>query len=163
MNASPLQPNTTHGRATLLHRHDANKWLCRCACGEVYTRNRGVLLLEARDGTAACPKCRASIPKKERPRVPKALRQANLAMTCDMCRGYRHHMHMEASGRCVFDLVEEHGELSLEDIGQHLDLTKEMVRKIGVRALKKLARLCHRRGITLQDVLPASPEGWFDE
>jgi hypothetical protein len=126
MNASPLQPNTTHGRATLLRRHDANKWLCRCACGEVYTRNRGVLLLEARDGTAACPKCRASIPKKERPRVPKALRQANLAMTCDMCLGYRHHMHMEASGRCVFDLVDEHGEMSLEDIGQHLDLTKEM-------------------------------------
>jgi hypothetical protein len=44
----------------------------------------------------------------------------------------------EMSESCVLDVVERHGELSLEDIGKYFGLTRERIRQIEFRAKQRL-------------------------
>lgn len=54
----------------------------------------------------------------------------------DECRQY-----IEKTDECTFEVAEEEGNLTLEEVGEKLDLSAERVRQLQERALKKLENL----------------------
>ncbi len=158
-----FEPGVTYGRLTLLEQQPSGRWLVRCACGNVITRWRSAI----KDGIQACYRCvrrkTLNVELARSTAAANAAARVHADATCPRCERYGRPMHADVSGACVFDLVDEHGEMTLAQVGEHLGMTRERVRQIETVALKKLARLCHLRRVKFDDMRIASPEGWFDE
>ncbi len=60
----------------------------------------------------------------------------------------------ECEGNCALDSVEENPDgMALEAVGEELGVTREDVRLVEVRALRKLRFACHEAGIEFADFI----------
>jgi hypothetical protein len=60
---------------------------------------------------------------------------------------------------CVLEAVEKHGTFTLNEIGEHLCVTRERIRQIESIAIRKVQRGLERLGINCEIAAP-SPANW---
>ena len=58
-------------------------------------------------------------------------------------------------GACALDYIDKNGSLILKEVGRIFGFTRERARQIETKALRKLAIAAKRRGLKLEDLLPA--------
>jgi hypothetical protein len=90
-----------------------------------------------------------------------------LARPCPMTR-CRFRVENGQVGASALDYVDRNGEMSLEEVGAVFGVTRERIRQIQAKALKRLAVECKRRGLKVADVLTGlrdsrSPLGQAEE
>ncbi len=68
--------------------------------------------------------------------------------SCGACR-----FRIEGGDTCALDVIDERGALTLEEVGEYFFLTRERIRQIEAKALRKLRRAAKFRGLDLAALL----------